>query len=73
MTHFLTAAAYKLRTLLAMLQTGLDVSGRDPALPATTRAALASHNAELARLGRLVDDFLLVGRLSIGALPAARH
>jgi signal transduction histidine kinase len=69
--HFLAAAAHELRTPLATLQTGLDVSGRDPALPAATRAALAGHDAELARLGRLVDDFLLVGRLGSGvALPA---
>jgi signal transduction histidine kinase len=68
--NFLAAAAHELRTPLATLQTGLDVSGRDPALPAATRAALAGHDAELARLGRLVDDFLLVGRLGAGvALP----
>ncbi|RZK62485.1 MAG: HAMP domain-containing protein, partial [Hymenobacter sp.] len=70
--NFLAAAAHELRTPLATLQTGLDVSGRDPALPAATRAALAGHDAELARLGRLVDDFLLVGRLGAGnALPTA--
>ena len=72
--NFLAAAAHELRTPLATLQTGLDVSGRDPALPAATRAALAGHDAELARLGRLVDDFLLVGRLGAGAaLPARRQ
>lgn len=65
--NFLAAAAHELRTPLATLQTGLDVSGRDPALPAATRAALAGHDAELARLGRLVDDFLLVGRLGASA------
>jgi signal transduction histidine kinase len=68
--NFLAAAAHELRTPLATLQTGLDVSGRDPALPAATRAALAGHDAELARLGRLVDDFLLVGRLGAGGAPA---
>jgi len=66
--NFLAAAAHELRTPLATLQTGLDVSGRDPALPAATRAALAGHDAELARLGRLVDDFLLVGRLGAGVV-----
>ncbi|AMJ64101.1 sensor histidine kinase [Hymenobacter sp. PAMC 26628] len=71
--NFLAAAAHELRTPLATLQTGLDVSGRDLALPAATRAALAGHDAELARLGRLVDDFLLVGRLGAGALPAVRR
>jgi signal transduction histidine kinase len=70
--NFLAAAAHELRTPLATLQTGLDVSGRDPALPAATRAALAGHDAELARLGRLVDDFLLVGRLGAGAAPLAQ-
>ncbi|MGI4759479.1 MAG: HAMP domain-containing sensor histidine kinase [Janthinobacterium lividum] len=69
--NFLAAAAHELRTPLATLQTGLDVSGRDPALPAATRAALAGHDAELARLGRLVDDFLLVGRLGAGVAPTA--
>ncbi|WP_460556792.1 histidine kinase dimerization/phospho-acceptor domain-containing protein, partial [Hymenobacter daeguensis] len=67
--NFLAAAAHELRTPLATLQTGLDVSGRDPSLPAATRAALAGHDAELARLGRLVDDFLLVGRLGNGVAP----
>jgi signal transduction histidine kinase len=71
--NFLAAAAHELRTPLATLQTGLDVSGRDPALPAATRAALAGHDAELARLGRLVDDFLLVGRLGAGASSPARR
>ena len=65
--NFLAAAAHELRTPLATLQTGLDVSGRDPALPPATRAALTGHDAELRRLGRLVDDFLLVGRLGAGA------
>lgn len=69
--NFLAAAAHELRTPLATLQTGLDVSGRDPALPAATRAALAGHDAELARLGRLVNDFLLVGRLGASGVPAA--
>ncbi|WP_201986665.1 HAMP domain-containing sensor histidine kinase [Hymenobacter rubidus] len=67
--NFLAAAAHELRTPLATLQTGLDVSGRDPALPPATRAALAGHDAELARLGRLVDDFLLVGRLGSDTAP----
>jgi two-component system OmpR family sensor kinase len=67
--NFLAAAAHELRTPLATLQTGLDVSGRDPALPPATRAALAGHDAELARLGRLVDDFLLVGRLGNDTAP----
>ncbi|MBO2012252.1 histidine kinase dimerization/phospho-acceptor domain-containing protein [Hymenobacter negativus] len=72
--NFLAAAAHELRTPLATLQTGLDVSGRDPALPPATRAALAGHDAELARLGRLVDDFLLVGRLgNATALPPTRR
>ncbi|MDO7850340.1 histidine kinase dimerization/phospho-acceptor domain-containing protein [Hymenobacter convexus] len=72
--NFLAAAAHELRTPLATLQTGLDVSGRDPSLPPVTRAALAGHDAELARLGRLVDDFLLVGRLGHGAtLPVTRR
>ncbi|UOQ98735.1 HAMP domain-containing protein [Hymenobacter sp. 5317J-9] len=72
--NFLAAAAHELRTPLATLQTGLDVSGRDPALPPATRAALAGHDAELARLSRLVDDFLLVGRLGNGAaLPLRRR
>ncbi|MBH8559317.1 HAMP domain-containing sensor histidine kinase [Hymenobacter negativus] len=72
--NFLAAAAHELRTPLATLQTGLDVSGRDPSLPPATRAALAGHDAELARLGRLVDDFLLVGRLGNGAdLPVSKQ
>jgi signal transduction histidine kinase len=71
--NFLAATAHELRTPLATLQTGLDVSGRDLSLPAATRAALAGHDAELARLGRLVDDFLLVGRLGAGATLPVQH
>ncbi|GAA4508704.1 hypothetical protein GCM10023172_41250 [Hymenobacter ginsengisoli] len=71
--NFLAAAAHELRTPLATLQAGLDVNGRDPALPAATRAALAGHDAELARLGRLVDDFLLVGRLGAGVASATHR
>ena len=71
--NFLAAAAHELRTPLATLQTGLDVSGRDPSLPPATRAALAGHDAELARLGRLVDDFLLVGRLGNGVAATSNR
>ncbi|KAA9333139.1 HAMP domain-containing histidine kinase [Hymenobacter busanensis] len=68
--NFLAAAAHELRTPLATLQLGLEVTGRDAQVPAAVRAVLAGHGAELRRLGRLVEDFLLVSRLrTTNALP----
>ncbi|OON68240.1 hypothetical protein B0919_13875 [Hymenobacter sp. CRA2] len=71
--NFLAAAAHELRTPLATLQLSLDVTGTDPTVPAVTREALAGHGAELRRLSRLVEDFLLVSRLRTPeALPLYR-
>lgn len=71
--NFLAAAAHELRTPLAVLQTGLAVVRRTPELPASLGPALAAQAQELERLGRLVEDFLLVSRLRSDALPLARR
>ncbi len=71
--NFLAAAAHELRTPLAVLQTGLAVTRQSPELPASLRAPLDAQSQELQRLGRLVEDFLLVSRLRSDALPLARR
>jgi signal transduction histidine kinase len=71
--NFLAAAAHELRTPLAVLQTGLAVTRQAPELPASLRAPLDAQSQELERLGRLVEDFLLVSRLRSDALPLTRR
>ncbi|MFD1467753.1 HAMP domain-containing protein [Hymenobacter caeli] len=71
--NFLAAAAHELRTPLAVLQTGLAVTRQAPELPASLRAPLDAQAQELHRLGRLVEDFLLVSRLRSDALPLTRR
>jgi signal transduction histidine kinase len=71
--NFLAAAAHELRTPLAVLQTGLAVTRQSPELPASLHPALAAQSQELERLGRLVEDFLLVSRLRSDALPLTRR
>jgi signal transduction histidine kinase len=71
--NFLAAAAHELRTPLAVLQTGLTVTRQSPELPASLRPALDTQSQELERLGRLVEDFLLVSRLRSDALPLTRR
>ncbi|MGI4865304.1 MAG: HAMP domain-containing sensor histidine kinase [Janthinobacterium lividum] len=71
--NFLAAAAHELRTPLAILQTGLAVTRQSPKLPASLRAPLDAQAQELQRLGRLVEDFLLVSRLRSDALPLTRR
>ncbi|RZK62118.1 MAG: HAMP domain-containing histidine kinase [Hymenobacter sp.] len=71
--NFLAAAAHELRTPLAVLQTALAVTRQAPKLPASLRAPLDAQAQELQRLGRLVEDFLLVSRLRSDALPLTRR
>jgi signal transduction histidine kinase len=71
--NFLAAAAHELRTPLAVLQTGLAVTRQAAELPASLRAPLDTQAQELERLGRLVEDFLLVSRLRSDALPLTRR
>lgn len=71
--NFLAAAAHELRTPLAVALTGLAVTRQAPDLPTHLGPALDAQADELQRLGRLVDDFLLVSRLRANALPLARH
>jgi signal transduction histidine kinase len=71
--NFLAAAAHELRTPLAVALTSLAVTRQAPDLPTRLGAALDVQADELQRLGRLVDDFLLVSRLRANALPLARQ
>lgn len=71
--NFLAAAVHELRTPLAVLQTGLAVVRNSPDLPLGLHASLEAQQHELQRLGRLVEDFLLVSRLRSDALPLQRR
>lgn len=71
--NFLAAAAHELRTPLAVVQAGLGVVRQAPDLPAYLRPVLATQLEEMHRLGRLVDDFLLVSRLRADTLPLTRR
>jgi signal transduction histidine kinase len=71
--NFLAAAAHELRTPLAVMQAGLEVTGRAPDLPAHLQPMLAVQLDELRRLSGLVDDFLLVSRLQATSLPLTLH
>ena len=71
--NFLAAAAHELRTPLAVALTSLAVTRQAPDLPARLGSALDVQAEELQRLGRLVDDFLLVSRLRANALPLAHN
>jgi signal transduction histidine kinase len=71
--NFLAAAAHELRTPLAVALTSLAVTRQASDLPAHLGQALDVQADELQRLGRLVDDFLLVSRLRANALPLARQ
>lgn len=71
--NFLAAAAHELRTPLAVVQAGLGVVQQASDLPAHLRPVLATQLEEMHRLGRLVDDFLLVSRLRADTLPLARR
>jgi signal transduction histidine kinase len=67
--NFLAAAAHELRTPLAVALASLAVTRQAPDLPARLGAALDVQADELQRLGRLVDDFLVVSRLRANTLP----
>ncbi len=71
--NFLAAAAHELRTPLAVVQAGLGVVQHAPDFPAHLLPVLATQLEEMQRLGRLVDDFLLVSRLRVDTLPLARR
>ncbi len=67
---FTADAAHELRSPLASVRTGLEVGLLAPASTDWPRVATGAL-ADTERMGRLVDDLLLLARLDEGAAPAA--
>ncbi len=71
--QFMADASHELRTPVSIIQTASDVTlareGRDEC---DYRDALATVGAEARRLGRLVDDMLVLARADAGGYPLRR-
>lgn len=64
---FIADASHELRTPVAVIRSHADYAQRtNPSLPPETDQALQRIGAEAARMGRLVDDLLLLARLDAG-------
>ncbi|HEV7595996.1 MAG TPA: ATP-binding protein, partial [Gemmatimonadaceae bacterium] len=72
--QFMADASHELRTPVAALSTAADVALARPDRDASElREALDVVRGEGSRLGRLVDDLLLLSRADAGELPARRE
>lgn len=60
--HFFGAAAHELRTPLAVMKTGLEVTLRSPQTDTDLTLFLAGQLDEVNQLVRLIDEFLTLGR-----------
>ncbi|WP_375446417.1 sensor histidine kinase [uncultured Fibrella sp.] len=60
--HFFGAAAHELRTPLAVMKTGLEVTLRSGHVEAGLQPFLAGQLDEVRRLTRLIDEFLTLSR-----------
>jgi signal transduction histidine kinase len=69
---FVADAAHELRSPLAAVRTTLEVALVHPD-PAQTEAVLATALEEVLRMGRLVDDLLVLARLDAGAPRRTRE
>ncbi|WP_182877077.1 sensor histidine kinase [Microbispora sp. H10670] len=73
MRTFAADASHELRTPLATVRAHVQLARRDPAeVPGSVRHALERADAESSRMGKLVDDLLLLTRLDAGR-PLARE
>lgn len=66
MRHFMSDAAHELRTPLTVLRTRAEVTVQQPRDMNTYVSALQAIDAEAVRLGRMVDDLLLLARVDAG-------
>jgi two-component system OmpR family sensor kinase len=68
--QFMADASHELRTPVSVIHTTADVTlGRDRRDEAEYRDAIAVMGSEAARLGRLVEDMLVLARADAGAYP----
>lgn len=63
---FALNASHEIKTPLTILNVETELALRDPHLPASERARLASQSEELHRLGRLVDTLSLFAKADAG-------
>ena len=71
--QFMADASHELRTPVSVIQTTADVTlARDGRREDDYRDALATVGAEARRLGRLVDDMLVLARADAGGYPLRR-
>ena len=72
--QFMADASHELRTPVSVIQTTADVTlARDGRGEDDYREALATVGAEARRLGRLVDDMLVLARADAGGIPLRRE
>jgi signal transduction histidine kinase len=72
--QFMADASHELRTPVSVIQSAADVTlGRDDRTPAEYREAIGIIGTEAKRLGRLVDDMLVLARADAGGYPLRRE
>lgn len=72
--QFMADASHELRTPVSVIQTTADVTlARDSRAEADYRDAIATVGGEARRLGRLVDDMLVLARADAGGYPLRRE
>ena len=72
MQRFMADAAHELRTPITVLRTQAEVALQRERDGAGYRASLRSIESESRRLGRIVDDLLILARADAGERPVAR-
>lgn len=70
--RFMADAAHELRTPVAVLRTTADVALQSARTPEAYAATLRRMGTEAHRLGRVVDDLLMLARADAGERPVAR-
>jgi heavy metal sensor kinase len=72
--QFMADASHELRTPVSIIQTTADVTlARESRAEADYRDAIATVGGEARRLGRLVDDMLVLARADAGGYPLRRE
>jgi signal transduction histidine kinase len=71
--RFMADAAHELRTPVAVLRTMADVALQAPRTPESYAATLRRMGGEARRLGRVVDDLLMLARADAGERAVARE
>jgi signal transduction histidine kinase len=70
--RFMADAAHELRTPIAVLRTKADVALQETRSPESYAAVLRGMGHEAQRLGRVVDDLLMLARVDAGERPVGR-